>query len=274
MAKGKAFIFLSYLDSGDEELYRNNLTKAQIMWSRSPLHDKCQDDDGNYKKPHYHWIVLFPGEREEASVLKLLLSVDVVPANNDLKCCDYPQGYYDYLCHHTEDSKNKYQYDTADRLVSPDWPTDLEPYQSAKRKAELAEQKKVKKKQDTASATSRLIQIIKTGEFSEFFQLADFLVDNDDWELLDLFMSKTYFFDRYLTSKRNHYRDERLAKAEQDVEHAKQAERKAIDERNACLDDNVKLRDSLDAIDNAVQTAIVNYGAPFVHKILPGISPD
>lgn len=205
--KSKAFAFMSYPDSMDNDLIAQHLTNLKIPWRRSPLHDKdVHDKDdpkrgikaGDPKKPHYHWTIIFPGERDHL-VVQRDLGIDGV---NHVNNVDDPKAAADYDSHKGFDDKA--QYNPDDVVMSNDYPiNDLSSYVSARLLDKRKQAKKDNKSAAVLGGTKELIQIMRDGQFREFCDLADFLVDNDRDDLLDLFMSKTYFFDRYLTSYRN-----------------------------------------------------------------------
>lgn len=135
--KAKCFSFITYPDSSDFELVAQTLSNLKIPFSRSPLHDSDvfdHDDDsrnikkGDKKKSHYHWTLVFPGDRLTSSVLNLLgLPKEVVAK---VMPCDDAQSTYDYEIHKNDDSK--VQYNPSDRLTSPDFPVDsLSSYKSS-----------------------------------------------------------------------------------------------------------------------------------------------
>jgi len=79
------------------------------------LHDKCLDDNGEPKKPHYHYVVRFP-RNARGSWFKQFSTEDM--GQIYFKPVTYPQGAYDYLIHDTDDccKKNKRLYDPSERI--------------------------------------------------------------------------------------------------------------------------------------------------------------
>ena len=79
------------------------------------LHDKCFDDNGEPKKPHYHYVVRFP-RNTRGSWFKQFTTDDM--GKILFKPVTHPQGAYDYLIHDTDDcrKKNKRPYDPSERI--------------------------------------------------------------------------------------------------------------------------------------------------------------
>ena len=79
------------------------------------LHDKCLDDNGEPKKPHYHYVVQFP-RNARGSWFKQFSTEDM--GQIYFKPVNYPQGAYDYLIHDTDDcrKKKKRLYDPSERV--------------------------------------------------------------------------------------------------------------------------------------------------------------
>lgn len=114
--RGRNFATIIYPD--DERLGEDfDLEKVIREWHvsafLSPLHDSDTDDDGCLKKPHYHLLVKFDGNK----------SVDQVREMFDQVCgvgCEFVdslRGYARYLCHLDETDDHKPQY-PVDQVIT------------------------------------------------------------------------------------------------------------------------------------------------------------
>lgn len=114
--KSRQWSFLLYLDSGSLEKAEEITRKTGLQAFRSPLHDKdtwTEEDEkenpehvtGSLKKPHYHWVILFPNPRAMSSVTGLFKEVGVQYA----EAITSVSGLWDYATH--KNSPEKAQYD-------------------------------------------------------------------------------------------------------------------------------------------------------------------
>ena len=77
----------------------------------SPLHDKDVDNDGSFKKPHYHCIVCFSGPTTYNNVL----NISSLVGSEVIQPCYSVKGMYDYHIHLYED--DKVHYSDSDRIL-------------------------------------------------------------------------------------------------------------------------------------------------------------
>ena len=189
--KKRNWAFVVYPESAPEN-WIEQLQKTGLQCVISPLHDKDKDPTGEVKKAHYHVIAIYSGPT----------SFNVVKGLTDSLNCPIPQaleqvrGYYRYLTH--KDNPEKYQYDenniqTVNGFNIADF-VELS-------KSEVSEIKKT------------LQMLIRNENITEYADLMDYLLDNEKTLEYDVACNNTYFFDKYIASKRN--------KANQPMRHPK-----------------------------------------------------
>lgn len=85
------------------------LRETHILGAISPLHDKDINDDGKFKKPHYHILLKYPSKKSIQQVYSLCLKLGShVPPDT----VDSFDGYLRYLTH--VDDPDKAQYNKED----------------------------------------------------------------------------------------------------------------------------------------------------------------
>lgn len=96
--------FLVYPESAPEN-WRDILDDEHIQWVESPLHDKDDNANGEQKKPHWHILLLFEGNKSYEQVKEL---TDKLHATIPQKCAS-AKGLVRYMAH--LDNPEKVQYD-------------------------------------------------------------------------------------------------------------------------------------------------------------------
>lgn len=101
------FVTILYPDSVAEN-FKEIISSSCIPCLLSPLHDKDKNPDGEFKKPHYHLLIMFD------SVKSLEQAEDFVSELNGVGCqkVNSLRGQARYLCH--LDNPEKYQYSVDD----------------------------------------------------------------------------------------------------------------------------------------------------------------
>jgi len=149
----------------------------------SPLHDRdLEADEKTPKKAHWHVMMVYPGPKSLASVKAFCSTfggIQPVPL-------EAVRGYYRYLTH--QDNPEKFQYDEKDIQCLNGF--------SILDFIELTRTEIIKIKKE-------LLVLINTENFFEYADFIDYLQDKGTDEFLDVGMSNTYFFDKYLTSRRH-----------------------------------------------------------------------
>lgn len=158
-----------------------NLSGLQI--AISPLHDKDLEADGQTpKKPHYHLILIYSGPTS-FNVVKSLTDQLHAPIPVALEAV---RGYYRYLTH--KDNPEKYQYDEKEiRCLNGFSILDF---------VELTKTEVLKIKKS-------LIDLIKQKKITEYADFVDYVMLELSESELDVATGHTYFFDKYISSRRN-----------------------------------------------------------------------
>lgn len=188
MAKG-AFTFISYPESSDIEEIKGALEASNWDFEISPLHDKDKNEQGEYKKAHYHWIVGFRRKVPEYKDFKSRIKEvgGVVPPYND--CIVHDIEVLDSYLPHDEGCKSaegKALYNEEDIYRSETW--DISAYITYTDRREKKSEKAKKSLQEI------IVYCSKTKcSFSE-------LVDNyiEDGDALGVIMTNAYAITQYI----------------------------------------------------------------------------
>lgn len=178
------WIFILYPESAPEN-WRDVIDELHIQWAESPLHDCDKNADGSPKKPHYHILLTFDGNKSFSQICEI----------TEKLCCPIPQkcqnvkGTVRYFVH--MDDPDKYQYD-RDKIVSHggfDVASNLRATSS-----------------DRYSILREIVDFVRTKEIIEYADLVEYaLMEHpDDWFPL-LADTSTLFISTYITSLRNKY---------------------------------------------------------------------
>lgn len=179
--KKRNWAFVLYPESAP--LYwRELLQKTGLQCAISPLHDKDLNPDGEPKKSHYHIILAYSGPTS-FNVVKSLCDSLNQPIPQPL---EQVRGYYRYLTH--KDNPEKAQYSETDiETINGFCISDY---------VELT-------KSEVTAIIRQLQQIIREADIVEYSDLMDLLADSDMLVEFEVASSHTYFFDRYVSSRRN-----------------------------------------------------------------------
>lgn len=190
MAKG-AYTFISYPESSNIEDFKGPFDSANWDYEISPLHDKDKNEDGTYKKPHYHWIVGFrrkvPEYKDFKSRVKELGGV--VPPYND--CIVHDIEELDSYLPHDENCKSaegKALYNEEDIFHSETW--DIQSYITYTDKRE--------KKSQKAKESLREIIVYCSKTKCSFSELIDNFIEDGD--TLGVIMTNAYAISQYIKS--------------------------------------------------------------------------
>lgn len=188
--KKRNWAFVAYPESLPED-WKEQLQRSGLQCAISPLHDKDVDPTGEPKKPHYHVIVCYAGPT----------SYNVVKALTDSLNCPIPQpleqvrGYYRYFLH--KDNPEKYQY-SAEQIQTINGFCIADFVELTK-----SEVLTIKKKLQS------MIRELNVLEYSDFM---DLLQDSNMEQEYDVASSNTYFFEKYIASRRNKQQSRVVAK--------------------------------------------------------------
>jgi hypothetical protein len=158
------------------------LQKTGLQIVISPLHNKDKNPDGTVKKPHYHIILIYSGPTS-FSVVQTLTQKLNAPAPIPLEAV---RGYYRYLTH--KDNPEKVQYDEKEIKTLNGF--------SILDFIEMS-------RSEVLNIKKELIFLIMTENFIEYADFINHLLEKGTTEFLDVAMSNTYFFDKYLSSRRH-----------------------------------------------------------------------
>lgn len=188
MAKDKRsnkWAFLLYQESAPEN-YLDILEEMHIPFVLSPWHDKdINKETGEFKKAHKHGVLFFESLKSYTQVSELLTEKLNTPSHVEIVMS--PKGMYDYFIHAENPDKTLYSIDEIESGCG----FELEQFLITNNNEEYL---------------STVIDIIEEHNFTEFNNLVRYArVENPS--LLNLIINKTYFFAKYLDSRR--YSDKR-----------------------------------------------------------------
>lgn len=103
----RSWTFILYPESAPEN-WRDILNDLFIEWVESPLHDKDVNPDGEWKKPHWHILLMFPSVKSYEQVVEI---TDMLNAPSPQKAMS-AKGVVRYMLH--LDNPEKFQYDRAE----------------------------------------------------------------------------------------------------------------------------------------------------------------
>lgn len=179
--KKRNWAFVLYPESAPSD-WKERLQATGLQCAVSPLHDKDLDSTGEHKKAHYHVIATYSGPT----------SFNVVKSLTDSLNCPIPipleqiKGYFRYFTH--KDNPEKYQYDEKD-ITCINGFNILDFCELAK--GEILEIKR------------KLQSMIRELNILEYCDLMDILQDSDMVNEYDVACNNTFFFEKYISSRRN-----------------------------------------------------------------------
>lgn len=184
MAKDKRsnkWAFLIYQESTPEN-YLDVLEEMHIPFVLSPWHDKdVNKETGEFKKAHKHGILFFESLKSYTQVSELLTEKLHTPSHVEVVMS--PKGMYDYFIHAENPDKTLYNMDEIESGCG----FELEQFLITNNNEQFL---------------STVIDIIEEHNFTEFNNLVRYArIENPS--LLNLIIDKTYFFAKYLDSRRH-----------------------------------------------------------------------
>lgn len=179
--KKRNWTFVLYPESAPAD-WVERLKISGLMAAISPLHDKDINPTGEPKKAHYHVLLVYSGPTTYNAVAKFTASLNAtIP-----QALESVRGMYRYFSH--KDNPEKYQYDEAEiRTVNGFNIADL---------VELT-------KSEVNEIKSNILKMIRQLDVREYSDLIDILVDNELLTEYDVAVNNTFFFNTYITSRRN-----------------------------------------------------------------------
>ena len=179
--RSNKWAFLFYRESAPEN-YLEILEEIHVPFVLSPWHDKdVKKETGEFKKAHKHGAFYFDSLKSYSQVSELIKDKLNGPAH--VEPVISPKGMYDYFTHAENPDKSPY---------------DIEDIESGCG----FELNKFLVQQNSDDFTTEVIDNIEENDFTEFEELVWYARDNNT-ALLGLIIERTYFFARYLDSRRH-----------------------------------------------------------------------
>lgn len=179
--KKRNWAFILYPESAPEN-WLDVLRETGLPCAISPLHDKDIDPNNEPKKAHYHIILSYAGPTS-LNVIKNITDKLNAPMPQAL---EQIRGYYRYFTH--KDNADKYQYDEKEIHTINGF--DISNF------IELS-------KSEISQIKIKLQNLIRENNIVEYSDLMDYLLDSQLTSEYDVASNHTYFFDKYISSKRN-----------------------------------------------------------------------
>ncbi|MFM9319509.1 replication protein [Streptococcus sp. ST16] len=184
MAKEKRsnkWAFLLYQESAPEH-YLDVLENMHIPFVLSPWHDKdINKETGEFKKAHKHGALYFDSLKSYSQVSELLIKNLNTPAH--VEPVMSPKGMYDYFTHAENPEKTLYDINQIETSCG----FELDKFLISNNSDEFL---------------LMVIDMIEEHNFTEFNNLVRY-ARKENQQLLSLVMDKTYFFAKYLDSRRH-----------------------------------------------------------------------
>lgn len=180
--KSRYWAFIVYPESCKKN-WENELEETGLQFAVSPLHDKDIDiyaEGGpEIKKAHWHVLIEYEGPKTYKSVKEDIC--DKIGATIPKKI-ESLRGYYRYLIH--MDNPEKAQYKLEDIKEYNGFHLDLTTTEVTRIMNEI---------------TDKIID----EEIFEYSDLIDYYKEIGDNDFVEIIMNHTYFFDKYISSRRN-----------------------------------------------------------------------
>jgi len=179
--RSNKWAFLIYRESAPKN-YLDILEEMHIPFILSPWHDKdVNKATGELKKAHKHGVLFFESLKSYTQVSELLTEKLHTPSHVEVVMS--PKGMYDYFIHAENSDKTLYNMDEIESGCG----FELEQFLITNNNEEYL---------------STVIDIIEERNFTEFNNLVRYArVENPS--LLNLIIDKTFFFAKYLDSRRH-----------------------------------------------------------------------
>lgn len=179
--RSNKWAFLIYQESAPKN-YLDILEEMHIPFILSPWHDKdVNKATGELKKAHKHGVLFFESLKSYTQVSELLTEKLHTPSYVEVVMS--PKGMYDYFIHAENPDKTLYNMDEIESGCG----FELEQFLITNNNEEYL---------------STVIDIIEERNFTEFNNLVRYArVENPS--LLNLIIDKTFFFAKYLDSRRH-----------------------------------------------------------------------
>ena len=179
--KKRYWTFVLYPESAPED-WCDRIQLTGVLACISPLHDKDTNPTGEPKKPHHHIALAYPGPTTYNAVAKFTASLNAtIP-----QPLESIVGMYRYFTH--RDNPEKAQYNEADIKNLNGF--DIGDYIEFSRREVLEFKIKIQR-------------LIIEADIREYASLMELLLDNEMLTEYEIAAGNTYFFDRYIASRRH-----------------------------------------------------------------------
>ena len=179
--RSNKWAFLFYKESAPDN-YFEVLEDIHVPFILSPWHDKdVNKKTGEFKKAHKHGALYFDSLKSYYQVSELIKDRLNGPAH--VEPVMSPKGMYDYFTHAENPEKTLYKVEDIESGCG-------------------FELDKFLVQQNSDDFTTEVIDTIEENDFTEFEELVWYARDNNT-ALLGLIIELTYFFARYLDSRRH-----------------------------------------------------------------------
>ncbi|MGX7164493.1 replication protein [Enterococcus massiliensis] len=197
MAKEKRsnkWAFLIYKESAPDN-YIEVLEGLHVPFVLSPWHDRdIHSDTGEIKKAHKHGTLYFESLKSYSQVSELIAEKLNGPAH--VEAVMSPKGMYDYFIHAENPDKTPYNIEDIESGAG-------------------FELEKFLLDQNSDNFMNEVIDVIEENNFTEFEDLVRYARENN-YLLLGLIVERTYFFAKYLDSRRYSPNKKKYSKKEAD----------------------------------------------------------
>ena len=197
MAKEKRsnkWAFLIYKESAPDN-YIEVLEGLHVPFVLSPWHDKdIHSDTGEIKKAHKHGALYFESLKSYSQVSELI--TEKLNGPTHVEAVMSPKGMYDYFTHAENPDKTPYNIEDIESGAG-------------------FELEKFLLDQNSDNFMNEVIDVIEENNFMEFEDLVRYARENN-YLLLGLIVERTYFFAKYLDSRRYRKKKKKYYKKEAD----------------------------------------------------------
>lgn len=178
-ARARNWLFVCYPESMPED-WEELISSWGVTLYLSPLHDADVKKDGTYKKPHYHGIITFDGNKSYGQVLALVAGLGCAT----VKVCNSIVNAMRYLVH--LDNPEKAQYNLCD----------IKTWGHADLSCIYAKSAK-----ETIQDLNDIICFINAYNITEFSELCDFLMIEYPEQLFPAAIKNHGFLRSYIQSR-------------------------------------------------------------------------
>lgn len=181
--KSRYWTFVMWLDSGNMEQADNIIKTRGLQGFRSPLHDRdtwTEEDEkenpehvaGSLKKPHYHYMTIYPNPRPMSTITNTFKEVGVQYAEpvSSIK------GMWDYYTH--KNNPEKFQYGGSPEALNGFVISDYIQVTKADTRMTLYMLLDYIRNNNVTTFTDLLLGLLGAPDIPEYCQMADYVQRN------------------------------------------------------------------------------------------------